>query len=166
MTGLHQVWQHRMHLDADIEEQVSPVPLDYRYEFSDEHWRQCMYLTGGTSSKHLRGDNFARLTLLACCLALPIATLLWCVVAFVIALGAASFQSTTLRSERVFLAVILGGLGACACVVSLYYWKSERWEAKEDTDDDFDALAWVKQMANSQRKKDSDASTTTIHGDS
>jgi hypothetical protein len=25
IIGLHQVWQHRMHLDADIDEQVSRV---------------------------------------------------------------------------------------------------------------------------------------------
>lgn len=100
------------------------------------------------SLKHFGSDNIPRITLLACCLALPIATLLWCTLAFVIALGAASVQSASLRSERIVLGAILAGLGMCACVISIYFWKSERWGTEED---DFDALAWVKAMANSFR---------------
>ena len=103
------------------------------------------------SLKHLGSDNIPRITLLACCLALPIATLLWCTLAFVIALGAASVQSASLRSERIVLGAILGGLGTCACVISIYFWKSERWGTKDPEEDDFDALAWVKAVANALR---------------
>jgi len=124
--GLHQVWQHRMHLDADIEE-------------------QCKYLGQGDVGP----DTDARLTAVACCLALPISSLLWCILSFVVALGAFCFQNTNPFGEHVFLAAILGVLGICAFGTSIFFWsKSESVQMKEaDREDVVGALGWVKMMA-------------------
>jgi hypothetical protein len=96
-------------------------------------------------------DTDARLTAIACCLVLPIASLMWCMLTFTVALGAICFQNTESFGEHVLFAAILSVLGSCACGTSLYFWSMSRRikVASRDTDlgDVTNALEWVGAMA-------------------
>jgi|SRR3984885_14150902 hypothetical protein len=98
-------------------------------------------------------DTDARLTAIACCLALPIASLIWCILSFTVALGAFCFQNTKSFGGHVLLAAILSVLGIYACGTFLYFWSTSRRikekVAGRDTDlrNVTNALEWVKAMA-------------------
>jgi hypothetical protein len=138
-----------MHLDADIEEQVSQIELHLMLHRQPTSYHiQCKYLGNG----NVGPETDAWLTAIACCLALPIASLMWCMLSFTVALGAFCFQNTDSFGEHVLLAAILGALCMCACGTFLYFWNTARSIQNKDrgreTDiDAANALKWVKAMA-------------------
>ncbi|KAJ7230913.1 hypothetical protein B0H12DRAFT_1147176 [Mycena haematopus] len=110
VTGLHHVWQHRGKTDIEssdarqylyfsqLRPKASPDPLDAQTQTPD-------------------------LTLTACLLALPLATLQWSVLSFMLTIVAYAFQSTSTAEGRILLAVLLVVLGVAAAAVFLFFWR-------------------------------------------
>ncbi|KAF9812763.1 hypothetical protein IEO21_06013 [Rhodonia placenta] len=97
VSGVHHTWQHRPKVDADEEEA--------------EHYLMHAHRLG----------NQMNLSVTACFLALPVASLLWCIIAFAVALGAFCIQSTDIHSE-ILLSVALGLLGLLSIATLLFFW--------------------------------------------
>ncbi|KAI0268096.1 hypothetical protein BC834DRAFT_676237 [Gloeopeniophorella convolvens] len=100
VTGLHHTWGHRIRANADYE---------------DEHNYFC----------NADGWTYSSTTLLAAVLAIPIASLLWAVLCFIVAMSAYCLQNVGI-DNRVLLGVELGIFALIALLVVSYFslpWK-------------------------------------------
>ncbi|KAJ7110579.1 hypothetical protein C8R44DRAFT_883713 [Mycena epipterygia] len=91
VTGLYHVWQHRQKTDVEIEDAT-------RYIHSLPLW--CL------RKPQTRSDSQVTLTVTACLLALPLASLQWSVLSFTIAIAAFAFEST-LRARGHAIAIFI-----------------------------------------------------------
>ncbi|PCH40717.1 hypothetical protein WOLCODRAFT_162479 [Wolfiporia cocos MD-104 SS10] len=119
--GVHHIWQHRTKVDASPEEA--------------KH-----YLTHA----HPLGEQ-SNLAVIACFLALPVASLLWSIIAFAVALGSFSIHNTDARGE-VLLAVALAILGTVCIATLLFFWHIWQGPLREEIVDldpvDMDERGW------------------------
>ncbi|KAJ7092873.1 hypothetical protein B0H15DRAFT_164369 [Mycena belliarum] len=109
VTGLHHVWQHRAKTSADIEDATNYLHVLPRWWSSPPD----------PAAAHRSGTN---LTLTACLLALPLATLQWSVLSFTAAIAAFALQSTP-TPPILALLVLLGTLAGAAFVFFLRIWR-------------------------------------------
>ncbi|KAJ6540889.1 hypothetical protein DFH09DRAFT_1089846 [Mycena vulgaris] len=107
VTGLYHVWRHRQKTDAEIED-----AMNYIYSLPFFGLRKRMPTT----------VNAFSLTLTACLLALPLATLQWSVLSFTVAIAAFALEST-LRTAGHSLIALLTLLVTLSCVVFLFFWR-------------------------------------------
>jgi hypothetical protein len=127
VIGVHHVWRHRRRADADEEEahssSITPPPsLELISPSFSSSLLQSRYL-------HVcSGGQQGSLTLLACFLALPLASLLWAILSFTIAIGALCFSSTAGADVhmRALFAGILGVLLSLVVLTLLVFWDAWR----------------------------------------
>jgi hypothetical protein len=145
VIGVHHVWRHRRRADADDDEAVrtrtstlpSPPPLQHIpiilliSLLQDRYLRVC---TRGQQQPE-RGS----LTLLACFLALPLASLLWAILSFTIAIGALCFSSAAGASVhmRALFPGVLGVLFVLALLTLLVFWDAWRSPPTMEPEEDF-----------------------------
>ncbi|KAJ7093517.1 hypothetical protein C8R44DRAFT_890738 [Mycena epipterygia] len=113
VTGLHHVWQHRDRTDTELQD-----ARQYLY-----YLKLCFRRT----PKHKELTPLD-LTLMACILALPLATLQWSVLSFTLAIAAFAFTSTAHTAAHVLLLVLLPLLVALACGAVVFFWQI--WSAR------------------------------------
>lgn len=94
-AGVHHVWQHRAKTEADL----------------DEAYNYFTYAQFLSTESHDGAKYSSTMTLISCFLSIPLSMLMWSVLAFTVALGAAAIQST----ER--WGTILMGVVICVLVV-------------------------------------------------
>lgn len=136
VIGVHHVWRHRRRADADDDEAVrtrtstvtpsTPISL-----LQGRYLRVC---TRGQQQAE-RGS----LTLLACFLALPLASLLWAILSFTIAIGALCFSSAAGADVhmRALFAGVLGVLLVLALLTLLVFWDAWRSPPTMEPEEDF-----------------------------
>jgi hypothetical protein len=139
VIGVHHVWRHRRRADADDDEAVRtspPPPLQYIPIIPPICLLQSRYLrvcTRGQRPEH------GSLTLLACFLALPLASLLWAILSFTIAIGALCFSSAAGADVhmRALFAGVLGVLLVLALLTLLVFWDAWRSPPTMEPEEDF-----------------------------
>ncbi|KAF8886978.1 hypothetical protein BD779DRAFT_544492 [Infundibulicybe gibba] len=109
VTGLHHVWQHRERTEAD----------------NDEAYQYLHHVK-------VLGHADADLTVTACFLSIPLASLLWSVISFGVSVGAFCVQGSTESTGKLVLVVLLGVLGTSACAMLLFFWQI--WKAPRHTE--------------------------------
>jgi hypothetical protein len=135
VIGVHHVWRHRRRADADDEEAVrtfssitTPPPPSLILPLL-----QSRYLR--VRSRGQRGS----LTPLACFLALPLASLLWAILSFTIAIGALCFSSAAGADVhmRALFAGVLGVLLSLAVLTLLVFWDAWRSPPTTEPEEDY-----------------------------
>lgn len=117
VIGVHHVWRHRRRADADDDE-------------------ASLYLRVCTRGQQPERGN---LTPLACFLALPLASLLWAILSFTIAIGALCFSSAAGADVhmRALFAGVLGVLLVLALLTLLVFWDAWRSPPTMEPEEDF-----------------------------
>jgi len=111
VSGVHHIWQHRTKVDVSAEEANN-------------------YLMHA----HPLGEKMD-LAVTACFLAIPVAALLWSIVAFAVALGAFCIQNTDIQGE-ILLSVALGLLIMLSIATLLFFWHIWRGPRREEIDEE------------------------------
>ncbi|KAJ7182334.1 hypothetical protein C8R43DRAFT_3084 [Mycena crocata] len=116
VTGLHHVWQHRE-----------------KTEIGKEDARRYLYYLKLSSDSAPANDdkseshplNALDLTLTACLLAVPLATLQWSVLSFTLTIAAYAYQSTahTVGPAHALLLALIALLAVLACTVFVFFWR-------------------------------------------
>ncbi|KAJ7685948.1 hypothetical protein B0H17DRAFT_1072971 [Mycena rosella] len=106
VTGLHHVWQHRQKTDAEIEDAINYIH----------------FLPRKRKPTPESTVPVLALTLTACLLALPLATLQWSVLSFTVAIAAFALQATTTAEHDILLALLVL-LVTLACAAFLFFWR-------------------------------------------
>jgi len=132
VIGVHHVWRHRRHADAEDEDAV-------RRAFSPD----TPTFTFPSQSRYLRlrpHGHRGSLTLLACLLALPLAALLWAILSFTVAIATFCFVGAAGSANvhtRALLGTVLGVLLALAILTLLVFWDAWREQPTSEPEEDF-----------------------------
>jgi len=123
LTGLHHVWHHRKQITADFD-------LARKYIYHEK-------AAGRRMKPHMIGLSPQDLTVTACFLSLPLASLLWSVVSFTISLAALCIQANLQIHGRLLLIIFFAILAASAFAMLLFFWQIWKNERHREIEDDY-----------------------------
>lgn len=125
-TGVHHVWQHRGKIEADALEAVEAThPFDSHFflpcpllilqaKYLSHTKRSPAIQLGDVSSEH-------DLTLIALFLCIPLASLMWAILAFAIAASAFCLQNST-GLTRIFLGAVIAVMVIASAGTVAFFW--------------------------------------------
>ncbi|KAJ7208876.1 hypothetical protein GGX14DRAFT_543338 [Mycena pura] len=129
VTGLHHVWKHREKVDAEQE-----GARQYLY-----YLKRLREATRDTPAPAHAPLSALDLTLTACLLAVPLATLQWSVLSFTLAIAAYALQPALAPpAAHVLLLALLAALAVLALAVFLFFWRIWTAPPHREMEEDLD----------------------------